>query len=98
TTAPDHRPPHAPPRAAGELGAARLQKTERRGVGVAPGCEGELEVIARVVRRRVEREAARRTVLETLIDRQNHETSGPGQAPVIRSEEHTSELQSPDHL
>src|SRR2546426_6892781 len=55
-----------------ELARPRLEEAEGRGVGVAPRLDRELEVVARVVRRRVHREG--------------------------RSEEHTSELQSPCNL
>src|SRR5436853_416928 len=50
-----------------ELAGARLQEAERRRVRVAAGLDGELEVVARIVRRRVDREAARRAVLDALV-------------------------------
>ena len=49
---------------------------ERRGIGVQSGLDGELVVVVRVIGRRVRREAARRAVLEALIDRQDHHLAG----------------------
>ena len=68
---------------AGELVGRRLEKAERRRVRVAPGVDGELKVVVRVVRRRVRREGARRTVLEPLVDRQNDELASARERPVI---------------
>ena len=65
---------------AGELGRAGLDEAERRGVGVAAGVDGELEVVARVVAGGVGREAARRAVLEALVDRQDHHLARAGEA------------------
>src|SRR5205814_4630447 len=62
-----------------ELAGARLQEAERRRVRVAAGLDGELEVVARIVRRRVDREAARRAVLDALVHRQDHELARAGQ-------------------
>ena len=62
---------------------ARFQEAERRGVRVAARVDGELEVIVWIVAGRVRSEAARRAVLEPLIDRQDDQLAGPGQPPVI---------------
>src|SRR5450759_2805806 len=68
---------------AGELGGAGLDEAERRRVGVAARVDGQLEVVARVVAGGVGREAARRAVLEALVDRQHDELAGAGEAPVV---------------
>ena len=69
---------------AGELGGAGLEEAERRGVGVAARVDRELEVVARVVAGRVRREAARRAVLEALVDRQDHQLAGAAEAAVVQ--------------
>src|SRR3546814_1066040 len=58
---------------------ARLQRPERRRIGGKAGVDRKLIVIVRVIGRRIDREAARRAVLETLIDRQDDELAGAAQ-------------------
>ena len=61
---------------AGEGRGAGLDEAERRGIGREPGIDRELEMVMRVIGRRVGREAARRPVLEALIDRQDDQLAG----------------------
>ena len=61
---------------AGEGVGAGLDNAERRGIGAEPGLDRELEMVVRVIGRRVRREAARRAVLEALVDRQDHHLAG----------------------
>ncbi len=63
---------------AGKVAGAGLQKSQRRGIGITSGVDAELEMIVGVIPGRVRREAAGRPMLESLIDRQNHELAGPG--------------------
>ena len=70
--------------AARELPRAGLEKAERRRIGVAAGLDGELEVIARVVRGWVDGEAARRTVLDALVDRQDDQPSAASQGAGVQ--------------
>src|SRR3989442_15527002 len=52
-----------------ELRRTRLQEPERRSVGVAAGLDRQLEVVAGIVARRIDREAPGRAVLEALVHR-----------------------------
>ena len=61
---------------AGERVGAGGDHAERGGVGVQPGLDRELVVVVRIIGRRVGREAARGSVLEALIDRQDHDLAG----------------------
>src|SRR5437867_7362299 len=56
-----------------------FEKAQRRGVGVTPGIHGQLEMIERIVAGRVGRKTSRRSMLESLINRQDHQFTGPGQ-------------------
>src|SRR3546814_15644197 len=58
---------------------ARLQRPERRRIGGKAGVDRKLIVIVRVIGRRTDREATRRAVLETLIDRQDDALAGGAQ-------------------
>ena len=66
----------------GKGAGAGLDKAERRGIGDEPGLDRQLEVVMRVVGRRVRREAARRAVLEALVDRQDHQLAGAAELAV----------------
>ena len=61
---------------------ARLEQAERRRIAVQPGVDRELVEVERVVGRRVRGEAARGPVLVALVDRQDHQLAGAGQAAV----------------
>ena len=74
---------------AGVFGGAGLEESQRRGVGVASGVDRQLKMIARIVRGRIDREAARRSVLETLVHGQNHELARPRELAVV---EHAGEI------
>src|SRR5262245_13102521 len=65
--------------AARVLARTAFEETERRCIRVAAGGDRELEMIVRVVTRRVLRERTRGTVLEALVDRQDHELAGAGE-------------------
>ena len=67
-----------------ELRSSGLEEPERRGVRVAARLDAQLEVIARVVGRGVLGEAPRRSVLEALVDRQDHELARPAEAAVVQ--------------
>jgi hypothetical protein len=73
----------------GELTGARLEEAQRRRVGVAARLDGELEVIARFVAGRVPGEAARRSVLEALVHREDHHLARAGQGAGV---EHPGEI------
>src|SRR5207249_6261303 len=62
---------------------SRFQKSQWRSVGVAARFDRQLEMISRVVRRRIWAEASRRTMLEPLIHRQDHELASAAQPPMI---------------
>ena len=64
-----------------KLSRGCLEESQRRRVGVASRVERELEVIGGVIRRRIDGEAARRAVLEALVNRQDDELAGAGEAP-----------------
>src|SRR4029450_6454654 len=66
-----------------ELGRARLEKAQRRRIGVTAGADGELEVVGRVVGGRVHREGARGPVLEALIDGEDDEAPRAGESTVV---------------
>ena len=68
----------------GEVARARFQETQRRRVGVAAGLDREFEVVARIVARRIRREAAGRAMLEALIHRQDHHLAGAAELAVIQ--------------
>src|SRR6516225_684332 len=67
----------------GVPGGSRLQESQGGSVGVTSGLNRYLEVVVRVVACRVDGEAPRRTMLEALVDRQNHEFAGPGKVPMV---------------
>jgi hypothetical protein len=67
-----------------ELARPGLQEAERRRVGAAARLDGELEVIAGVVGRRIRGEAARRPMLESLVDRQDDQPAGSGQTAAVK--------------
>ena len=69
---------------AGEGVGAGLDHAERRGIGVEPGLDRQLEMVVRVIGRRVGREGARRAMLEALVDRQDHQLPVPPSLPSIR--------------
>lgn len=60
-----------------------LEKTQRRGIGIAAGLDRQPHVIGGIIAGRVWRETARRAVLETLINGQNDQLACPAQPPVI---------------
>lgn len=60
----------------------RLDHAEHRGVGVEAGVKGELGVIDGIVAGRVGPERPHRTVLETLVDRQDHQLAGTAEPTV----------------
>src|SRR5215470_9841932 len=68
---------------AGELRGARLEEAQGRGVGVAARVDGELEVIGRIVARRIDGEAPRGAVLEALVHGQDDEPPRAGQTPMV---------------
>src|SRR5439155_8906341 len=51
---------------------------------VAAGYEGDMKVIKRIVGRRVDGEAPRRSVLEALVHGQDDQLAGAGQAAVVQ--------------
>ena len=69
---------------AGIGGGAGLDHAERRGIGVQPGLDRQLEMVVRVIGGGVGREAAGRAVLEALVDRQDHQRPVPPSFPSIR--------------
>src|SRR6202022_4746307 len=74
---------------AGVFGDSSFEESERRRVCVASGVDRELEMIARIVRGRIDREASRRAVLEALVDRQDYELGG---APALARVEHARRI------
>src|SRR5712692_8344515 len=66
-----------------EVGGTGFDESQRRGIGVTAGLDGQLEVIIRVIAGRVRREAAGRAVLEALVHRQDHELAGATEAAVV---------------
>src|SRR5262249_30585761 len=66
----------------GEAGAPRLKHAEHGGIGREPGFDRQLEVIVRIIGRRIDGEAARRTVLESLVDRQDHQPAAAAELAV----------------
>src|SRR3989475_283549 len=67
-----------------QLHRTRLQKHEWRSVRVAAGLDRQLEVVAGIVARRIDREAPGRAVLEALVHRQNQAFAGPLQRAVVQ--------------
>src|SRR6266852_5546884 len=67
------------------LRCTRLQEPERRSVGVAAGLDRQLEVVAGIVARRIDREAPGRAVLEALVHRQNQAFAGPLQRTMVQN-------------
>ena len=67
---------------AGKTIGARLDHPERRRIGAETGIDRELIMVMRIVPRRIWREAARRAVLEALVDRQNNQFARTGQFAV----------------
>ena len=65
------------------LGDSRFEESERRRERVASRVDGELKVIARVVRRWIDREASRGPMLEALVHGQNDEFAGAGEFAVV---------------
>src|SRR6516162_5128457 len=65
------------------LGSARLDKAKRSGISITSCVEREPEMVQRVVRRRIGREASGRTMLETLVYGQNHQPPGSREAAVV---------------
>src|SRR5881392_2207772 len=59
-----------------EAVGAGLDHPERRGIGGEAGIERELEMIMRVIGRRVGAEAAHRAVREAMVDRQDDQLAG----------------------
>src|SRR5437870_1625494 len=57
---------------AGMLSRPRLDEPQWRGVAVATGLQGQPEMIQRIVGWGIGREAARRTMLEALVNWQDH--------------------------
>ena len=68
----------------GEFGCARFQKAERRRIGIASGLQSEIEMVARIVGRRIGFKAASRTMFESLVDRKDDELAGAGECAVIQ--------------
>ncbi len=61
-----------------------LHEAEGRRVGVAPGVDGELKMIERIVSGRVHGERPNRAMLEPLVDRKYDELSRSGERPRIQ--------------
>ena len=66
---------------AGKIAGAGLEKAEGRGEGIAAAFDRQLEVVMRIVGRRIGRERARRSVLEALIDGQDDQFAGSASRP-----------------
>ena len=69
---------------AGKIPCPGFQESQRGGISVAAGLDGQLEMVARIVRRRVHGKAACRTVLEPLIHRKHDKSACPGQTAVVQ--------------
>ena len=67
-----------------ELRHPRLDEAEGRRIRIAPGGDGELEVIRGIVARRIDGKAPRGPVLEALVDGEDDEATGAGQAPMVQ--------------
>src|SRR6266700_2951452 len=67
-----------------EITRSRFQKSQWRGVGVGARFDRQLEMISRIVRRRIGAEASRRTMLETPIHRQDHQLASAAQPAMIQ--------------
>ena len=67
-----------------EFGDARLEHSERRRERVAARVDSELKMVARIVRRRIHRKAARRSMLEALVHRQDHEFARARQLAMVQ--------------
>ena len=64
---------------AGEGVGARLERSQGRGVGGQAGVDRDLIVIVRIVGGGIDRERARGSVFEALVDRQDDELAGAAQ-------------------
>ena len=60
----------------GKLVGTGLDHSQRRGISRQPGINGDLKMIERIISVRVDRKASRRSVLESLVDRQNDHFTG----------------------
>ncbi len=68
---------------AGELASTGFHESQGCGIGVATGVDRQPKMVPRIVSRRIHREAAGRTVFETLIDRQDDQLAGASQVAVV---------------
>src|SRR5581483_10414650 len=69
---------------AGILRRTGFEETQWRGVGVAAGLDSKLEVIVRVISIRIRREGPWRSMLETLIDQENHHLAGATDPTMVQ--------------
>ena len=67
-----------------EIPRRGLDKSQRRGISVAARLNGQFEMVARIVARRVDGEAAGRAVFEALVHRQNDQSAGAAQFAVVQ--------------
>ena len=65
------------------LAADRAEDAERRGERVAAALDGELDEVLGIEVDRVRREARGARVLDALVDRQDRDVAGAGQAPAV---------------
>src|SRR5215472_10881472 len=68
---------------AGVFSGPCFDKSQRRRVCVAAGIERELEMIARIISRRIDCETAGGTVFKALVDRQDDKFSGSAELAMI---------------
>src|SRR2546421_1609911 len=60
-----------------------FDKTQGSGIRITTRFDGQLEMVARIISGRIWSKAARRAMLEALIDRQNNHLSRAAQAAMI---------------